>query len=256
MPSMTTAEAIRTILDGRWAEVRQEVRSTLDPEVFGPPEELLSMEQHRERTLQAVLELTKTDFGRNGFTTEQGGTNEHGAAVTAIEMLGHADLSVFVKAGVQFGLFGGAIANLGTQRHWDAYLPGMLDGTLLGSFAMTETGHGSDVQSLLTTATYLPESDEIEIHTPSIAARKDYIGNAARDSTPESSLRRLEAILACRDALAARSVVPLVNSSVFIDGKRTTVDLPGGLHRTLKVLACEHDTTVQALILAAVLRSQ
>lgn len=183
MPSMTTAEAIRTILDGRWAEVRQEVRSTLDPEVFGPPEELLSMEQHRERTLQAVLELTKTDFGRNGFTTEQGGTNEHGAAVTAIEMLGHADLSVFVKAGVQFGLFGGAIANLGTQRHWDAYLPGMLDGTLLGSFAMTETGHGSDVQSLLTTATYLPESDEIEIHTPSIAARKDYIGNAARDAS-------------------------------------------------------------------------
>ena len=98
-------------------------------------------------------------------------------------MLGHADLSVFVKAGVQFGLFGGAIANLGTQRHWDAYLPGMLDGTLLGSFAMTETGHGSDVQSLLTTATYLPESDEIVIHTPSPAARKDYIGNAAQDAS-------------------------------------------------------------------------
>ena len=33
--------------------------------------------------------------------------------------------------------------------------------------------------------------------------RATEIGNAARDSTPESSLRRLEAILACRDALAA-----------------------------------------------------
>lgn len=40
------------------------------------------------------------------------------------------------------------------------------------------------------------------------------------------------------------------------DGKRTTVDLPGVLHRALKVLASEHDTTVQALILAAVLRLQ
>lgn len=39
-------------------------------------------------------------------------------------------------------------------------------------------------------------------------------------------------------------------------GNRTTVDLPRGLHRTLKVLASEHDTTVQALILAAVVRSQ
>lgn len=38
-------------------------------------------------------------------------------------------------------------------------------------------------------------------------------------------------------------------------GSRTTVDLPRGLHRTLKVVAIEHDTTVQSLILAAVLRA-
>ena len=37
-------------------------------------------------------------------------------------------------------------------------------------------------------------------------------------------------------------------------GTRTTVDLPSGLHRALKVLASEHDTTAQALIHAAVLR--
>ena len=179
---MGTAEEIRTVLDGRWEEVRQEVRSRLDPETFAPPVSTLPLDEHRQRTLEAVLELTQTDFARNGLTEEQGGTNEHGASVTAFEMLGHADLSVFVKAGVQFGLFGGAIANLGTKRHWDAYLPGMLDGSLLGSFAMTELGHGSDVQSLLTTATYVPETDEIEIHSPGIAARKDYIGNAARDA--------------------------------------------------------------------------
>ena len=31
---MGTAEEIRTVLDGRWEEVRQEVRSRLDPETF------------------------------------------------------------------------------------------------------------------------------------------------------------------------------------------------------------------------------
>ena len=59
------------------------------------------------------------------------------------------DLSLLVKVGVQFGLFGGAVLHLGTQRHHER-LP---DATsrrceLPGCFAMTETGHGSNVQQL------------------------------------------------------------------------------------------------------------
>lgn len=50
-----------------------------------------------------------------------------------------------------------------------------------GCFAMTETGHGSDVQRLRTTATFDPNTDEFVVHTPDEAARKDYIGNAAHD---------------------------------------------------------------------------
>jgi acyl-CoA oxidase len=46
---------------------------------------------------------------------------------------------------------------------------------------MTETGHGSDVQHLHTTATYDPDTAEFVIDTPHPGARKDYIGNAARD---------------------------------------------------------------------------
>ena len=59
-----------------------------------------------------------------------------------------------VKAGVQWGLFGGAVQALGTERHHERYLAPMMSLELPGCFAMTETGHGSDVQSLRTTATY------------------------------------------------------------------------------------------------------
>ena len=58
-------------------------------------------------------------------------------AVTRIEMLAMSDLSLMVKAGVQWGLFGGAIENLGTERHHQAYVPRIISLDLLGCFAMT-----------------------------------------------------------------------------------------------------------------------
>ena len=94
-----------------------------------------------------------------------------------------SDLSLMVKAGVQWGLFGGAIENLGTERHHEAYVPKIIDLDLLGCFAMTETGHGSDVQSLETTATYDPDTEEFIIDSPTRTSRKDYIGGAAETAT-------------------------------------------------------------------------
>lgn len=175
------AEQIRAVLDGRWETIRQQLRA--DPRFpVAEPDLRLDLEEHRARTLELVTALTDSELVRATLPVELGGTGDVGASVTGLEMIGHGDLSVFVKAGVQFGLFGGAIANLGTERHHREYLPGMADLSLPGCFAMTETGHGSDVQSILTTATYDPETDELVVHSPSPAARKDYIGGAARDA--------------------------------------------------------------------------
>ncbi len=101
----------------------------------------------------------------DGFRKEHGGNGNVGAAITQIEMLAMSDLSLMVKAGVQWGLFGGAIENLGTERHHKAYVRRLIDLDLLGCFAMTETGHGSDVQSLETTATYDADTQEFVIHS-------------------------------------------------------------------------------------------
>ncbi|GAA3062185.1 acyl-CoA dehydrogenase [Actinokineospora globicatena] len=174
------AGLLTELLDGRWAHVRREARLRMAA-LPSPATYDLTTEQHREQVFAELHELAKSGYPRVGFPVSHGGEGDVGGSLTSFEMLGFGDLSLMVKAGVQWGLFGGAVEALGTERHLDRYLPEIMDLGLPGCFAMTETGHGSDVQHLRTTATYDPDTGEFVLDTPDIAARKDYIGNAARD---------------------------------------------------------------------------
>ncbi len=135
--------------------------------------------EFRETVLEALLELARTGHSGIGFPQEFGGGGDIGASIASVQALGSSDLSLMVKAGVQFGLFGGAILHLGSERHHARYLRDVITGKLLGCFAMTETGHGSNVQAVQTQATYDRATREFVVHTPTASARKDYIGNAA-----------------------------------------------------------------------------
>ncbi|MFJ8690698.1 acyl-CoA dehydrogenase family protein [Micromonospora wenchangensis] len=179
MPDHIDLAHLRDTLDGPWAAVRNAHRDHLDARflpVYGE-----TGDQARERITRLLGELPVELGIAAAFPAEYGGRSDVGASMVAMEMLAQVDLSLMVKAGVQWGLFGGAVAALGARRHHDAYLRDIVAGRIFGCFAMTETGHGSDVQQLRTTCTYDPRSQTFDLHTPHEAARKDYIGNAARD---------------------------------------------------------------------------
>lgn len=174
----TTAEHLRNTLDGRWRDVKNTMRENLSTEVFKPhytPNTVIA----RTKVAEQLKIMAAQGAAEDGFKKESGGNGDVGAAIAQIEMLAMSDLSLMVKAGVQWGLFGGAIENLGTERHHKAYVQKLIDLDLLGCFAMTETGHGSDVQALETTATYDPSTQEFVIDSPTRTSRKDYIGGAA-----------------------------------------------------------------------------
>ena len=173
-------EAVRAVLDGRWAPSRAAIRGLADEPLFRPVYGL-DREQYRDHVWHQLHALAGHGHIRVGFPEAHGGQGDVGSWVSLFETLAFVDLSLLVKAGVQWGLFGGAIQHLGTERHHRRYLDDVITLRLPGCFAMTETGHGSDVQALRTTALFDPATDEFVINTPDAEARKDYIGNAARD---------------------------------------------------------------------------
>ncbi|GAA5201385.1 acyl-CoA dehydrogenase [Microbacterium jejuense] len=170
--------AVTDLLLGTWAHTRREAREMIKDPAFwridGQP-----MPEHRERVLSQLHLLVEHGGSRRAFPKEYGGLEDNGANLAGFMELVLADPSLQIKSGVQWGLFGSAIHQLGTKKHHDQWLPGVIDLTIPGAFAMTEIGHGSDVAAIGTTATYDPDTEEFVIHTPFRAATKDYLGNAA-----------------------------------------------------------------------------
>ncbi|KAM2685110.1 hypothetical protein FF1_046879 [Malus domestica] len=70
---------------------------------------------------------------------------------------------------------GGAIQVLGTKRHHDKWLRDTENYTIMGCFAMSELGHGSNVRGIETDS----NTGEFFISTPCESAKKYWIGGAA-----------------------------------------------------------------------------
>jgi acyl-CoA oxidase len=223
MPPTIDVPELTRLLDGRYADARALVRANLAEHAGVLDDaETMSRADFRERVKELVLTMAATGQTGMGFPREYGGGGDIGASVASFETLAYGDLSVLVKVGVQFGLFGGAILQLGTKRHHDAYLSDLITGRLMGCFAMTETGHGSNVQALGTTATYDPDTDEFVITTPDQISGKDYIGNAATHADVAVVFAQLEVGGESHGVHAL--VVPVRERGVVLPGVRVEDD--------------------------------
>lgn len=138
------------------------------------------MDRHREVVMEQLKVLVREGATQYGFPEELGGQRNPGGSLSSFEELVFGDPSLQIKFGVQWGLFGSAILYLGSDHHHQEFLPGAVSLETPGVFAMTETGHGSDVASIGTTATFDSVTGEFVIHTPDRHSYKDYLGNAAR----------------------------------------------------------------------------
>ncbi|MEO1086966.1 MAG: acyl-CoA dehydrogenase family protein, partial [Acidobacteriota bacterium] len=179
------------MLRGRYAAVHERVLALLDEPEFHYRYDITKAE-YRQQVLDWCHRLADAGIGKFSISEELGGEGDMGAFIAAFESLCFFDLSLVVKAGVQFGLFGGSILNLGSKRHHDAYLKDAASLALPGCFAMTETSHGSNVADIETVMRFDPSTDELVITTPHVGARKDYIGNAALHGKLASVFAQLE----------------------------------------------------------------
>ncbi|WP_155373356.1 acyl-CoA dehydrogenase family protein [Catellatospora vulcania] len=104
-----------------------------------------------ERTV--VKQLGELGFLGLTIAEEHGGSSgDHLAYCLVLEELGRGDSSVRGLVSVSLGLVAKSVARYGTPAQRERWLPGLCGGDLLGCFALTEPGTGSDAASLTTRA--------------------------------------------------------------------------------------------------------
>src|SRR6201987_6213872 len=172
--------ALQAYLDGESAETRNLIKSIITRPGFGHFEGG-DRHEYRRQVLVWLRTISEAGLDRLFLPPELGGEANLTKLMAVIEALSFHDGSLFIKLGVQFGLFGGSIQQLGTEYHHRKYLPKAAACQLFGGFAMTEIGHGSNVQALETTAVYDSEHRDFIINSPSYSSGKTFIGNAAVD---------------------------------------------------------------------------
>ena len=187
---MTTAADLQALLDGPHAALREATRQRLCTLDLARADGL-DRDGYRDLVLEWLHDVGRSGDGARSFPPAAGGQDDPAGRIATFQTTAHSDLSLLVKMGVQFGLFGGAVHRLGTDKH----LPLLRDvGTvdLPGCFAMSESAHGSDVRSIRTQARYDAEAGEFVLHTPDETARKDWIGNAARHARMAAVFAQLD----------------------------------------------------------------
>ena len=188
LPNM---DALRAFVEAERADIRRLVFKVLERPEFDRSR-IKDFDDYRQHVFQWCQILAEKGIGGYGYPEEYDGEGNIPKSVAAFETIAFFDLSLLVKFGVHFGLFGGSVYQLGTNKHHDKYLRDIASLKLPGCFAMTETGHGSNVRDIQTVASYDIGTREFIINSPTRDAWKDYIGNAALHAQMATVFAQLE----------------------------------------------------------------
>lgn len=169
---------ITKLLDGEQAPIINRVKEVISRPEFAYTH-TTDTAVYREKVYEWCKILAAENLGNMAYPKAYGGGDNIVDYFAIMETLSYHDLSLVIKFGVQFGLWGMSVQSLGTEKHYKEYLQDIGSLKIPGCFAMTETHHGSNVKGLETTATYNHQNKTFTIHTPHDKAQKEYIGNAA-----------------------------------------------------------------------------
>jgi acyl-CoA oxidase len=171
-------QKITALLNGKEVGIINRVKAIISRPEFAY-ETSTDIKVYRQTVYNWCKLLAAENLGNMAYPKQYGGGENIADYFAIMETLSYHDLSLVIKFGVQFGLWGMSVQSLGTEKHYAKYLRDIGTLKIPGCFAMTETHHGSNVKGLETTATYNHADQTFIIHTPNKNAQKEYIGNAA-----------------------------------------------------------------------------
>jgi acyl-CoA oxidase len=85
--------------------------------------------------------------------------------------------------GIHYAMFLPALKTQASDEQKAAWLPAAESLSIVGCYGQTEIAHGSDVQGLQTTATYVKETESFVLHSPSVESTKWWPAALGRTST-------------------------------------------------------------------------
>ncbi|KAG0241082.1 acyl-CoA dehydrogenase/oxidase [Mortierella sp. GBAus27b] len=180
MPPLATSSkdiaALSHVLANDHHELRRQMQDFAAKDPIYIPRYDISLAATRELAFQRLDRLAQ-----QGFISVFDFEKDPLRIFAVHEMAGIIDQSMATKMTVQWNLFGGTVIKLGTQRH-RALLKEVDNLNSVGCFALTELGFGNNAIEMETTAHYIPETHEWDIHTPTINGQKYWISNAAVDA--------------------------------------------------------------------------
>nr|AAW78690.1 peroxisomal acyl-CoA oxidase 1B [Solanum lycopersicum] len=133
-----------------------------------------------ERTMLSRKELFKDTLRKSAYSWKH--IIDLQLSEEEAEKLGYfVDEPAFIDS--HLGVFIPAIKGQGNKEQLKKWLPLAYKMQIIGCYAQTELGHGSNVQGLETTATFDPQTDEFVIHSPTLTSSKWWPGGLGKVST-------------------------------------------------------------------------